>query len=69
MNKCTKICLFYDKVKNKGNCSGYRFVDIPRKSFQFEFFNENETERMLGCFGATWVVKKLNFLGESPGVA
>ena len=44
-----------------------RSVDIETELFQFVFFNENETERMFGCFGATWEVKKLNFLGENPG--
>ena len=44
-----------------------RLVDIERKMFQFVFFNENETERMFGCFGVNWDAKKLTFLGENPG--
>ena len=44
-----------------------RLVDIERGLFQFVFFNENETERIFGYFGATWDDKKLNFLFEDPG--
>ena len=63
---CTKFASFSIRSKAKV-ISVVRLVDIERELFQFVFFNENEIERMFGCFGAIWDVKKLNFLGENPG--
>ena len=59
-------CFFSKRTKAKV-LAVVRLVDIERKMFQFVFFNENRTERMFGCFGATRDVKKLIFLGEKLG--
>ena len=65
---CTKFASFSKRSKAKV-IAAVRLVDIERELFQFVFFTENETERMFGCFGATWDVKKLNFLAKIQDVA